>query len=44
MFTLHYAHGFYAERHHHRADPLQFPGTADPDYADFFCFACVIGT
>jgi uncharacterized membrane protein len=27
-----------------RPDVLQFPGTADPTYGDFFYFAAVIGT
>lgn len=44
VFTLHYAHDFYLARHRRAADPLTFPGTADPLYADFFHFACVIGT
>jgi uncharacterized membrane protein len=44
MFALHYAHDFYAARHHGHPDLLQFPGTPDPDYGDFFYFACVIGT
>lgn len=44
LFSLHYAHDFYAARHHGQADPLSFPGTRDPGYGDFFYFACVIGT
>jgi uncharacterized membrane protein len=44
LFALHYAHDFYLERSRQRPDPLTFPGTPDPDYADFFYFACVIGT
>jgi hypothetical protein len=32
-----------AERHHHALTRCSFRH-ADPDYADFFCFACVIGT
>lgn len=44
LFALHYAHDFYAAREHGEPDPLQFPGTADPTYADFFYFACIIGT
>lgn len=44
LFALHYAHDFYAARSRHRPDLLVFPGTADPDYGDFFYFACVIGT
>lgn len=44
MFALHYAHDFYAARLRGQPDLLQFPGTAEPDYGDFFYFACVIGT
>jgi len=44
LFALHYAHDFYAARARHRVDPLQFPGTQDPGYGDFFYFSCVIGT
>lgn len=44
MFALHYAHDFYVARHRQQPDPLSFPGTADPGYADFLYFACVIGT
>jgi uncharacterized membrane protein len=44
LFALHYAHDFYMARVRGKDDPLLFPGTTDPDYADFFHFACVIGT
>jgi uncharacterized membrane protein len=44
LFALHYAHDFYIARIRGAADPLQFPGTPDPGYADFFYFSCVIGT
>lgn len=44
LFALEYAHDFYAGRLHGRGDSLSFPGTQDPDYADFLYFACVIGT
>ena len=44
MFALHYAHEFYNARHRRLPDPLQFPGTKEPVYADFLYFACVIGT
>lgn len=44
LFALHYAHDFYLCRIRGATDPLLFPGTADPSYADFFHFACVIGT
>ncbi len=49
MFTLHYAHDYYAEW---RAEPdkpaterggLSFPGTTHPDYVDFLYFAFIIG-
>ena len=39
MFALHYAHDFYAARHRGEPDLLQFTGTADPDYGDFFYFS-----
>jgi uncharacterized membrane protein len=44
MFALHYAHDFYAARERGLPDLLSFPGTPEPDYGDFFYFACVIGT
>lgn len=44
LFGLHYAHDFYAARSRGQPDMLQFPGTADPTYGDFFYFAAVIGT
>jgi uncharacterized membrane protein len=44
VFALHYAHDFYLSRLSGVPDPLEFPGTPDPLYADFFHFACVIGT
>ncbi|MDB5856317.1 MAG: putative transrane protein [Ramlibacter sp.] len=44
LFALHYAHDFYLVRLRGGSDPLQFPGTPDPTYGDFFHFACVIGT
>src|SRR5690349_21034512 len=43
LFSLHYAHDFYLARHRGKPDPLEFPGTKDPGYSDFFHFACVIG-
>lgn len=43
LFALHYAHDFYSERLRGAADPLLFPGTADPGYGDFLYFSCVIG-
>jgi len=44
MFALHYAHDFYLARSRQRPDPLAFPGTDEPVYADFMYFACIIGT
>ncbi|MBK6009169.1 DUF1345 domain-containing protein [Ramlibacter ginsenosidimutans] len=44
VFALHYAHDFYLARLSGAPDPLDFPGTPDPLYADFFHFSCVIGT
>jgi uncharacterized membrane protein len=44
MFTLHYAHDWYAAKCHGRPPGLQFPGEDEPDYGDFFYFAAVIGT
>ncbi len=43
-FALDYAHDFYAARERGQPDVLNFPSTPDPDYGDFFYFACVIGT
>lgn len=45
VFTLHYAHEFYAppERHHDAAGGLIFPEEAAPDYWDFLYFAVTIG-
>jgi uncharacterized membrane protein len=44
LFALHYAHDFYLARVRGVRDPLEFPGTTDPTYGDFFHFSCVIGT
>lgn len=44
LFALYYAHDFYVMRLRGKPEPLQFPQTPDPDYGDFFYFACVIGT
>jgi uncharacterized membrane protein len=44
LMAVHYAHDFYWARANGRPDPLLFPGTTDPRYADFFYFSCVIGT
>lgn len=44
MFALHYAHDFYDSLAHHRPLGLQFVGTPDPEYGDFFYCAFIIGT
>lgn len=44
LFAQHYAHDFYMARHLKAAEPLDFPGTPDPGYGDFFYFSCIIGT
>jgi uncharacterized membrane protein len=44
MFTLHYAHDYYAAACHGLKPGLQFPDEEEPDYGDFFYFAAVIGT
>ncbi len=44
MFTLHYAHDYYAAACHGRKAGLQFPDDDNPDYGDFFYFSAVIGT
>lgn len=44
MLALHYAHDYYVARLGGGSGGLEFPGTADPDYADFLYFSCVIGT
>lgn len=44
MFTLHYAHDYYAAHCHGRKTGLIFPEEDCPGYGDFFYFAAVIGT
>ncbi len=44
LLALNYAHDFYRARDKDEPDPLTFPGTTEPQYGDFFYFACVIGT
>ena len=44
MFTLHYAHEYYAAVCHGHPRVLQFSGEEEPEYSDFFYFAAVIGT
>ena len=41
-FALHYAHEFYGEGRDRKLGGLKFPGTANPDYWDFFYFSLVI--
>jgi uncharacterized membrane protein len=45
IFTLHYAHEFYAPKHKGKGDRqgLIFPGENDADYWDFLHFALIIG-
>jgi len=44
MFTLHYAHEYYAAACSGRTPGLKFPHEEAPGYGDFFYFAAVIGT
>lgn len=44
MFSLHYAHDYYAAVCNNRPAGLQFPEDNQPTYGDFFYFAAVIGT
>ena len=44
MFTIHYAHDYYAALSRSAAPGLQFPEDDKPVYGDFFYFAAVIGT
>lgn len=44
MFTLHYAHDYYAALARGEPAPLQFPDPEPPGYGDFFYFSAVIGT
>ena len=43
IFTLHYAHEFYAPAENGDRQGLIFPGEADADYWDFLHFALIIG-
>ncbi len=44
VYALHYAHIFYLPGHGGRDEGgLDFPGSGDPDYADFFYFAFTLG-
>ncbi|MGJ7525027.1 DUF1345 domain-containing protein [Variovorax sp. GB1P17] len=44
MFTLHYAHDYYAAKCHGHNPGIQFPDDEPPLYGDFFYFSAVIGT
>ena len=44
LFAINYAHDFYAARAAGLPDVLLFPGSNEPLYADFFYFACIVGT
>lgn len=44
MFSLHYAHDYYAAVCHGHKPGLAFPEDEAPDYGDFFYFSAVIGT
>ena len=44
MFALHYAHDFYDALARNQSPGLQFVGTPDPEYGDFFYCAFIIGT
>ncbi len=45
VYTLHYAHAFYAADHARGGDTggIEFPGTKAPDYFDFAYFAFTLG-
>ena len=43
IFSFHYAHEYYGERHDGKIGGLKFPGDAKPDYWDFLYFSLVIG-
>ena len=44
IFSLHYAHDYYAAYARGHKPGLEFPGDERPDYGDFFYFAAIIGT
>jgi uncharacterized membrane protein len=44
MFSIHYAHEYYAALEHGQPVGLSFPNDDQPDYGDFFHFSVVIGT
>jgi uncharacterized membrane protein len=43
IFSFHYAHEYYGERHDGVIGGLKFPGDDTPDYRDFLYFSLVIG-
>lgn len=43
IFTFHYAHEYYSERHDGKIGGLIFPSDDRPDYRDFLYFSLVIG-
>ena len=43
IFSFHYAHEYYGERHDGKIGGMQFPGDDSPDYRDFLYFSLVIG-
>ena len=43
MFAFHYAHSYYQDDATPDDGGLDFPGDADPDYADFMYYSFVIG-
>jgi uncharacterized membrane protein len=44
MFAFNYAHDFYIRKNKGHGGGLLFPGTENPDYADFLYYAYIIGT
>ena len=43
IFALHYAHEYYGDWRDRQIGGLNFPGSEQPDYWDFFYFSLVIG-
>lgn len=43
IFSFHYAHEYYGERHDGAIGGLKFPDDDEPDYRDFLYFSLVIG-
>jgi uncharacterized membrane protein len=44
MFSIHYAHDYYLNIINKKPGGLDFPGTQNPEYLDFFYLSCSIGT